>query len=72
MNDFKYMVECMERDIIVMLMEKHDMTMPEALDTFYNSETNEKLNDKRTGLYFQSPGYVYSFLDNEIRCGKFA
>ena len=72
MNDFKYMVECMERDIIIMLMEKHCMTMQEALDTFYNSETHEKLNDIRTGMYFQSPGYVYSFIENEIRFGKFA
>lgn len=72
MNDFKYMVECMERDIIVMLIENNNMTMLEALDTFYNSETHEKLNDIRTGMYFQSPGYVYSFLENEICYGKFA
>ena len=66
MKDFEYMVECMERDLIVMLMEKQGMTMTEAFDTFYNSETHEKLNDARSGLYFQSPGYVYSFLNNEI------
>ena len=67
MKDFEYMVECMERDLIVMLMEKQGMTMTEAFDTFYNSETHEKLNDARSGLYFQSPGYVYSFLNNEIK-----
>ena len=43
----------------------------EALDAFYNSETHEKLCDARSGLYFQSPGYVYSFLNNEINYGKF-
>ena len=47
MKDFEYMVECMERDLIVMLMEKQGMTMTEAFDTFYNSETHEKLNDAR-------------------------
>lgn len=70
MTDFEYMVECMERDLVVMLIKKHGMTMSEALDTLYNSETHEKLNDKRTGLYFQSPGYVYSFLEDEISYGK--
>lgn len=72
MKDFEYMVECMERDLIVMLMEKQGMTMTAAFDTFYNSETHEKLNDARSGLYFQSPGYVYSFLNNEIKYGKFS
>lgn len=71
-KDFEYMVECMERDLIIMLMEKQGMTMTEAFDTFYNSETHEKLNDARSGLYFQSPGYVYSFQNNEIKYGKFS
>ena len=71
MKDFEYMVECMERDLIVMLMEKQGMTIIEALDAFYNSETHEKLCDARSGLYFQSPGYVYSFRNNEINYGKF-
>ena len=71
MNDFKYMVECMERDLVVMLVERRHMTIQQALDTFYNSETHDKLNDERTGLYFQSPGYVYDFLENEINYGKF-
>ena len=37
MKDFEYLVECMERDIIVMLIEKRGMTMSEAFDAFYNS-----------------------------------
>lgn len=46
------------------------MTMIEALDTLYNSETYEKLSDARSGLYFQAPGYVYDFLDKEVEYGK--
>lgn len=60
----------MERDLVVSLVEKRGVTMTEALDMFYNSETHRKLNDARTGLYFQSLGYVYDFLDNEINYGK--
>ena len=61
----------MERDLIVMLVERRKITMQQALETFYNSETHDKLNDARTGLYYQSPGYVYDFLENEINYGKF-
>jgi len=70
MTDFDYMLEGMTRDLTVLLMERRKMPMTDALDTLYNSETYEKLSDPRSGLYFQAPGYVYDFLDNEIEYGK--
>lgn len=70
MTDFDYMVEGMTRDLALMLMERRSMSMPDAFDTLYNSETYEKLSDPRSGLYFQAPGYVYDFLDKEIEYGK--
>ena len=70
MTDFDYMLEGMTRDLAVMLMERRKMPMTDALDTLYNSETYEKLSDPRSGLYFQSPGYVYDFLDKEIEYGR--
>lgn len=70
MTDFDYMLEGMTRDLTVLLMERRKMPMNDALDTLYNSETYEKLSDPRSGLYFQSPGYVYDFLDKEIEYGK--
>jgi hypothetical protein len=70
MTDFDYMLEGMTRDLTVLLMERRNMPMTDALDTLYNSETYEKLSDPRSGLYFQSPGYVYDFLDKEIEYGK--
>ena len=36
----------------------------------YTSETFERLQDDDTGLYYQSPGYVYSFLQNELKKAK--
>lgn len=53
--------------IIGYLMEDHKYSWQEALDVLYTSETFERLQDDETGFYYQSPGYVYSFLDNEIR-----
>lgn len=46
------------------------MTVPQALRVVYNSKTYKKLINPRTGLYFQSPLYVYDFLKNEVLTGK--
>ena len=72
MSHIEYMNECMTRDLAVMLVEDYQISIPEALDILYNSETYEKLQDVRTGLYFQSPVYVYGFLQNELKNGKIA
>ena len=48
------------------------MDLEHALNTFYTSDTYSKLHDEKTGLYFQSPHYVYSFLENELTTGKFS
>lgn len=70
MNTIDYMNECTVRDLVLMLMEERGLSFHEALDTVYNSETYAKLIDPATGLYFQSPAYIYSYLDKEIATGK--
>lgn len=69
-TDFKYMKEAMSADLADLLSKDFGMTVSEALDTLYNSETYARLSDPRTGLYFQSPLYVYSFLTAELSLGK--
>ena len=54
------------------LMDVFHYTPEEAIDALYTSETFERLQDNNTGLYYQSAGYVYSFLQNELRNGKVA
>ena len=46
------------------------ITMEQALTTVINSETYQRLQDDATGLYYQSSGYVYSFLENELKTAK--
>ncbi len=70
MTDFDYQVELLTRDLVLLLMERRSMTMPQALEAIYNSDTYNRLKDARSGLYFQSPGYVYDFLDKEISTGR--
>lgn len=66
MTDIQYMNECMMRDLTMMLIKKYNVSLSEALDILYNSQTFEKLQDARTGLYFQSPVYVFDFLQKEL------
>lgn len=69
MADFEYQIECTTRDQADNLVGDFSMTVPEALRVVYNSETYEKLINPKTGLYFQSPLYVYDFLKNEVLTG---
>lgn len=70
MTDFEYQIECTTRDLADKLVGDFSMTVPQALRVIYNSETYEKLINPKTGLYFQSPLYVYDFLKNEVFTGK--
>ena len=68
--DFNYMKEALETDLAELIAKDFDMTVTEALDTLYGSETYAKLCNPNTGLYFQSTQYVYSFLKNEMLTAK--
>ena len=70
MTDLDYQVEMLARDLVLMLMERRHMTMPEALESLYNSDTYLRIKDSHSGLYFQSVGYVYDFLDKELTTGR--
>lgn len=64
--EFQNMKEDIVKDMIVRLMDEHELTMQEAFEMVYTSRLFEKLNNPKTGLYFQSSGYVYSFLMDEL------
>ena len=49
------------------LVDDYKLSPEEAIDVLYTSETFDRLQDDTTGLYYQSPGYVYSFLQNELK-----
>ncbi len=70
MTDFEYMKEALVTEIVMMLIENSGMDIKSAFDCLYNSETYAKLSMPESGLYFQSSGYVYSFLATEITTGK--
>lgn len=65
-EEFQFMIEGMVSDLIQLLMERRGMSMPDAFDAVYRSKTYEHLLNPETRLYFQSPGYVYSYLEEEL------
>ena len=57
-------------EIAGFLVEDYKYSPEEAIDVLYTSETFDRLQDDATGLYYQSPGYVYSFLQNELKTAR--
>ena len=67
---FKYQKEGVAKDLVLLLMKDYNWSISKAVDVLYNSETYKKICNPKTGLYFQSPIYVYYFLKKEIELGK--
>lgn len=68
--DIQYAKDEIAQTIVVCLMEDYAMSMQQAMATYYNSILFEKVQDDRTGLYFQSPYYCYELLEHEIKYGS--
>lgn len=69
-EQIQFLIEEMTREIIIYLMQDFGYDMDKAFEIFYNSDTFERLNNVQSGLYYQSSGYVYSFLKEELLTGK--
>ena len=64
--EFQNMKEAIVKDMISRLMEERSLSLQQAFDAVYTSRLFEKLSDPKTGLFFQSSGYVYSYLIEEL------
>lgn len=65
----RFLLEGISADVVRYLVERDEMTLSEAISVFHNSETYERLEDFETGLYIESPAYVYLLLKSELRFG---
>ena len=65
-EDFEYMKNCLIRDILAILVEERGKDISQAFDILYNSATFPKLETPKSGLFFQSPRYVLSYIDSEV------
>lgn len=64
--EFQNMKEEIVKDMISRLMEERRLSLQQAFDAVYTSRLFEKLSNPKTGLFFQSSGYVYSYLLEEL------
>lgn len=65
-----FLIEGISSDVVAYLIEHENMSLPEAISTFHNSETFSKLTEFETGLYIESPAYIYTLLLAELTHGR--
>ena len=71
MSEKDLMIADMVKDLAFLLMEQNpELTMEQSLSTVFNSDTYQKILNEKTTLYYQSPRYVFSFLDRELKSGR--
>ena len=71
MTEREHMKLDMTKNLAVVLMEDNtSLTMEQALSMVLNSDTYLRLQREETCLFYQSPRYVYTFLQTELKTGK--
>ena len=71
MNETIEMKAYMVNRLAMMLLEHNqEMSMEQALGVVFNSDTYKKIMNDKTRFYYQSPLYVYAYLDQELKEGK--
>ena len=66
-QEFRFMTEAITSDMIQMLMDREHYSLPRAVDAVYNSNIYSALLRPTSGLYTQSSGYVYCYLEKELK-----
>ncbi len=66
-QEFVFMTEGITSDLIQMLMDRENYSLSKAVELVYNSNIYRALLRPTSGLYSQSSGYVYQYLDKELK-----
>lgn len=63
-------IQCMKEDMTIalaqILIEEQHYSMEDALSAVYNSITFRNLQNTATGYYYQSTGFLYNDLQEEL------
>lgn len=70
MDKKKQMIEYMVQDLIEIISETQGIEYECAMSLLYNSEIYNRLLDTETGLYRESPSYVYGIFQDEYNFGR--
>jgi hypothetical protein len=66
-EQIQFIIESDIEEIVSYLIEDYGISMIDAFDKVYNSQIYAKLCDTKTGLYIQSPAYIYEYLKEELK-----
>lgn len=55
--------------VVEFISDKYHISLDEARDRLYFSDFIETINDDETGLYGESPLYVFSLYESSIKNG---
>lgn len=69
MTKQEQLVEYQIQDIIEYIVTDIQIEYDKAMQIFYNSQTFDKLTEIETGLYLESPAYVYGLFQDERNFG---
>lgn len=71
-KETKFLIDNLTKNLVLLVMEEFKYSITESMDVVYNSQLYDKIMDLETGLYYQSAGYNYELLRNELLTGKVA
>ncbi|MCR4773207.1 MAG: hypothetical protein K5854_02465 [Prevotella sp.] len=66
-NQLQFIINNDVEQIVLYLRQDYGYSIIDAFGCIYNSEIYQKLTDTNTGLYLQSPDYIYDYLKEEIK-----
>lgn len=67
MSDREFLVEANIQDVLKYIVMDMDLSITDAMRAFYSSAVFEKLQDYDTGLYLESPAYIYELYKGELK-----
>lgn len=65
-KQMEFVINSDVEEMVKMLEDDYELSTIAAFDKIYNSQTYQKLLNERTGLYLESPRYIYTYLKEEL------
>ena len=64
---FEFLKLKLTEELAAILVEERGLSIEDAFAVLYRSQTYARLSDPATKLYYQSAGYVYALLEEELQ-----
>ena len=68
-NTFEFLIEYISAKLTEWIMQEQGLDLENALLNLHNSDTFDKLCDRKTTLYKESPAFVYDLYKEEMKKG---